>query len=187
MIPFLIGMVAATIFGVSNAPGQTNPMRTGGWVTVSGIVKDSQSGQPLYGATVQQIGTSRGAMTNRSGAYVIRCVASDTIRLRVSFVGYAQAQVSVPANSAAIDVDPIALTVSSQRQQEVIVSANKRVQAVQDVPISVSIVKADDLAQRALCASTKLCDTSAGSVSPVTRSAFVVLRVLLSEWVVAPW
>jgi len=150
MIPLLIGIVLAAALGASQAPGQSAATRPVSSVTVSGTVNDAQSGQPLYGATVQQIGTSRGALTNRNGAYTIRCVAADTIKLRVSFVGYAQAQVSVPASSATINVDPIALTLSSQRQQEVIVSANKRVQAVQDVPISVSIVKAEDLSQRGI-------------------------------------
>jgi iron complex outermembrane receptor protein len=150
MVAAIIAMVMATVFGVIQSPAQSAAQRSGSTVTVRGIVNDAQTAQPLYGATVQQIGTSRGAVTNRNGAYTIRCVGSDTIKLRVTYVGYAQAQVSVPANSATIDAEPILLMVSSQRQQEVVVSANKRVQAVQDVPISVSIVKADDLSQRGI-------------------------------------
>ena len=150
MILYLIAMAMTAVFGVIQSPAQSTNQRSGSSVTVRGVVNDAQTGQPLYGATVQQIGTSRGAVTNRIGAYTIRCVGSDTIRLRVSYVGYAQAQVSVLASSATIDADPITLLVSSQRQQEVVVSANKRVQAVQDVPISVSIVKADDLSQRGI-------------------------------------
>lgn len=119
-------------------------------VTVVGTVLDGQTGKPLRGATVQQVGTSRGAYTSSSGGFSLRCLRQDSLQLRISFVGYAQAQLSVGGDSSTVDVGKIRLDVSSRLQQEVIVTANKRVQAVQDVPISVSIVKTEDLAQRGI-------------------------------------
>ncbi|MBU3678610.1 MAG: TonB-dependent receptor [Candidatus Kapabacteria bacterium] len=144
-------LLLVTVLGVSlNASAQSSQDASQRLVTIVGTVLDGQSDKPLRGATVQQVGTSRGAYTSSSGGFSLRCIKQDSILLRVSFVGYAQAQLSVAGDSSSVDVGPIRLEVSSRRQQEVIVTANKRVQAVQDVPISVSIVKTEDLAQRGI-------------------------------------
>ncbi|MFM8771159.1 MAG: carboxypeptidase-like regulatory domain-containing protein, partial [Candidatus Kapaibacterium sp.] len=136
MMAFVFG--ALLLGGRVDLHAQRSQQATPGFVTVVGNVVDAQTSKPLRGATVQQVGTSRGAYTSSSGGFLLRCIKQDTVHLRVSFVGYAQAQLSVGGDSSNVDVGQIRIDVSTRRQQEVVVTANKRVQAVQDVPISVS-------------------------------------------------
>lgn len=119
-------------------------------ILVTGTIVDAITNEPLRGATVQQLGTSRGTLSRDRGYFSVKCFPADSIRLRVSYVGYGQKLVTIAAGSSPLAAGIIALSASSQRQQEVVVSANKRVQAVQDVPISVAIIKTDDLTQRGI-------------------------------------
>jgi outer membrane receptor for ferrienterochelin and colicin len=55
---------------------------------ITGIVKDSQTGEPVIGASVTIEGTSQGAATNLDGYFVILNVAPGTYRVSASGVGY---------------------------------------------------------------------------------------------------
>ena len=140
----------ALVIGSLPALAQRPASRGDNLVTVTGVVRDAKTGEVLRGATVQQIGANRGGVTNLSGAFRVRLQPADTVRVRVSFVGYDPEIVTIENLSEGMQVPTVGLRQSAGRQQEVIVSANKRVQAAQDVPISVSIVKSDDLQQRGI-------------------------------------
>ncbi|MBU3698966.1 MAG: TonB-dependent receptor [Candidatus Kapabacteria bacterium] len=152
MPPYLCGILLAAmlLLGSHATPAQRPATSRDDLITVSGTVKDAKTGEVLRGATVQQIGANRGGLTNLSGLFRVRLQRKDTIAVRVSFVGYEPEVVGIDNPSDGMQLPPIGLKQASGRQQEVIVSANKRVQAAQDVPISVSIVKSDDLQQRGI-------------------------------------
>ena len=59
--------------------------------TLSGYVRDAQSGEPLIQATVLNRATGTGVATNRYGYYSLTLSATDSLQLRVSYVGYAPA------------------------------------------------------------------------------------------------
>ena len=63
--------------------------------TVSGTVKDSQTGEPLPGANVMLVKTSLGASTDVDGKYAIKDVPPGSYTLRATYVGYTEKQVSV--------------------------------------------------------------------------------------------
>ncbi len=137
-------------FSVAVLSAQTTSGSDDALLPVSGTVRDARTGEVLRGATIQQIGANRGGVTNLSGSFTVRLRRMDSMSLRVSFVGYEPLVVKLTAEANPIQLPAIGLVPSAGRQAEVIVSANKRVQAVQDVPISVSIVKSDDLDQRGI-------------------------------------
>ena len=56
--------------------------------TVSGFVKDAQTGEGLPGANVLLMGTGMGATSDIGGKYIIRNVPVGTYSLRVTYVGY---------------------------------------------------------------------------------------------------
>ena len=66
-------------------------------VTVSGYVSDSESGERLVGATVYLPQLRRGTVTNAYGFYSLIAPASDSLMLRVSYVGYEAARQMVSA------------------------------------------------------------------------------------------
>lgn len=55
---------------------------------IRGVILDSQTGEPLAGATVALAGTTKGAVTNADGEFFIPTVKAGIYSLRASFVGY---------------------------------------------------------------------------------------------------
>ena len=56
--------------------------------TVSGVVTDRQSGETLIGATVLDIRSGKGVVSNSYGFYSLTLPKADSVSLRVSYVGY---------------------------------------------------------------------------------------------------
>ncbi len=56
--------------------------------TIEGVVRDTQSGEPLPGANVLLVGTGLGASTTLDGKYVIRNVPPGSYTIRTTYVGY---------------------------------------------------------------------------------------------------
>ena len=66
--------------------------------TVTGVVTDAETGDPLPGVSVVLIGTTIGAATNAEGEYSVRIPAGYNT-LQFSFVGYATQRVSIDART----------------------------------------------------------------------------------------
>ena len=56
--------------------------------TVSGTISDRSSGEALIGATIQELHSKKGAVSNTYGFYSLTLPSSDSIWLSVSYVGY---------------------------------------------------------------------------------------------------
>ena len=65
---------------------------------VSGVVTDAETGEVLIGATVFAPSLGRGAATNAYGFFSLP-VPADSVRLRVSYVGYQPADLAVDART----------------------------------------------------------------------------------------
>ncbi len=63
------------------------PIALGQNYTISGTVCDSVSGETLIGATVMDLRSGKGALTNAQGRFSLT-LHSDTVSLRISYVGY---------------------------------------------------------------------------------------------------
>ncbi len=57
-------------------------------ITISGTVKDKATGETLPFATVQVKGTTHGTTTNIDGYFTLFKVASDTVPIEISYIGY---------------------------------------------------------------------------------------------------
>jgi len=69
-------------------------------ISVSGIVKDATSGEPILGASILEKGTNNGIITNFDGAFRIS-VASKAILL-VRYLGYIPQEVSVDGRTSIV-------------------------------------------------------------------------------------
>jgi len=56
--------------------------------TISGYVRDAASGEALIGATVVDVRSKKGTVTNTYGYYSITLPAGDSVRLLVTYIGY---------------------------------------------------------------------------------------------------
>ena len=71
--------------------------------TLVGFVKDGDTGEPMFSASVMVDGTSQGVMTDFDGRFSIN-VASLPVTLNVSFIGYSLKQVQVTQANQRINV-----------------------------------------------------------------------------------
>ena len=63
--------------------------------TLSGIIKDSQSGETLPFATVFVKGSNFGATTNADGYFTLHKVPTDTSTISISYIGYDKKEIKL--------------------------------------------------------------------------------------------
>jgi TonB-linked SusC/RagA family outer membrane protein len=78
-----LAVCIAAPFAQAKAQGTTPDL-----AVVRGVVSDSATQQPVVGAQIIALGTTRGAITDTAGAYTIR-VPAGSVSLRVQRLGYA--------------------------------------------------------------------------------------------------
>lgn len=117
---------------------------------INGTITDRETGEAIVGATIRLEGTQLGAVTGQKGRFTVKSVPSGTIRLRISMIGYEPATTTLIVQTGEQKDIVLTLLPSQLHSAEIVVSASKRIQAAQDVPISISVVNAKDLEDRGL-------------------------------------
>ena len=116
---------------------------------IRGMIKDSIDDIPLYGANIRIENTQSGARTNAEGKFTIDRLRKGNYNLRITYVGYSTQIIPVQLAS---DDAVVNLTINLIRKDvnssTVIVSAGKRTQSVQEVPISVALLDQQAIQQR---------------------------------------
>ncbi len=113
---------------------------------IYGYVQSSTEGIPIVGASVRLEGTNYGAVTNSFGFFFMKKVPKGKYTLVITYLGYnsLRTQIEVPLkDTLRFSLSPKAIEFS-----EVLVSASKKLQLVQEVPVSVSIVNSNVFTQR---------------------------------------
>lgn len=106
-------------YGVQDVEQSTRFVPGIGINEVSGIVKDSETGEPVPYATVLVEGTSVGTTTDEEGKFSLS-LPPDAKTLKVAFVGYETAEVPITGNFLTISLNP-----SAEMLEEVIVKTHK--------------------------------------------------------------
>jgi outer membrane receptor for ferrienterochelin and colicins len=112
--------------------------------SINGIVVDSISLQPITGATVTVEGTTIGTGTKGDGSYLLRAVPPGSVAVRVRAVGYRTRTEHVrvrPGESTPLFVGLLQAPVV---QMDIVVTAGKHEQSIQEVPISTVVVGGTD-------------------------------------------
>ncbi len=91
--------------------------------TISGIIKDSQTGEALPGANVTLVKTSLGASTDIEGKYAIREVPPGSYTIRATYVGYTEKQVTIQVTEGQILKQDFQLVSVGVEGEEVVVTA----------------------------------------------------------------
>lgn len=90
---------------------------------IEGVVKDAETGDPLFGANIIIVGTSMGAATDMSGKYVIMNVNPGTYTLHVSYIGYIDQKVEITVKANKVEKHDFKLKPVGIEGQTVIVTA----------------------------------------------------------------
>ncbi len=136
----LLGLLALAPASYAEGNGSTDPMSSTqqGNITVKGKVVD-EKGEPLPGATIQQKGTTTGAVTDIDGNFSIS-VSSDAT-LVVSFLGYQGLEVAVAGKT---DLGNITLVWDVKELEQVVVIGYGTQRKV-DLTGSVAIVNTEEM------------------------------------------
>lgn len=116
--------------------------------TITGTITNDNDGEPLPGVNVLVQGTTRGASTSSQGTFTISRVPAGSHTVVFSLVGYKRETRTVEVAEGQTTHVAIGLLALPIQTEAVVVTANKREQSLQDVPVSVSVMDAGSIALR---------------------------------------
>jgi TonB-dependent starch-binding outer membrane protein SusC len=91
--------------------------------TITGVVTDQATQQPVAGAQVVVMGTQRGAMTDQQGRFSIPGVPAGSYEIRARRLGYAPTALRVTVAAGGTETANFALATSARTLDEVVVNA----------------------------------------------------------------
>jgi len=104
--------------------------------TLSGVIWD-QDKLPLIGATVNIKGTDKFTITGENGEFSLATPAQFPVNLQVNFVGFKEYTITLKA----IPENPLSIILENDAElAEVLITARRRSEAVQKVPIPIAVV-----------------------------------------------
>lgn len=128
---------------------------------ITGVVLDKNTQQGLPGANVQVLGTVLGASTDLEGNFVINKIPFGQYDVRISMIGYGRQTVkdvavivhetpsfTVELEEAAVEIDPVIVTVSKWQQEANNTSASVEVLTAKEI-MSRNPIKIEDALETA--------------------------------------
>ena len=109
--------------------------------SISGTVK-AESGEALVGASVLVQGTTSGVYTDDQGKFSLKVDNPPPLTVNITYIGYKSQSVEVTSSPATIEVVMAEDITSSE---EVVISASRRPEKIQDAPASISVINAENL------------------------------------------
>jgi outer membrane receptor for ferrienterochelin and colicins len=117
--------------------------------SLTGVVSDVKTQEPLAGVNVILRGTFRGTTTDIQGKYLLTGIPAGTFDISFSLVGYTTQTIqkySIQSDTS-LHLD-VSLTQAPVQTDQVVVTASRREQSLRDVPVSVSTVTSKMIADR---------------------------------------
>jgi len=139
---FVVAILAGLLASAGGLPASAQTA-----YTLSGQVLDASSGESLPGANVQIVGTNFGTATNADGAFSFTVqLQPGEYRLRASFVGYeTQTRTIEIGDEQDVTLDPIRLTVSAGRFEELVVTGQAGPTKRKELGNSLASVSGEDV------------------------------------------
>ena len=134
----LLLLLSASFLFANTATAQTG--------SLEGTVKTSED-ELLPGATVQILSESLGRSTNSRGYFEFGSLEPGTYTLSVSFVGFETNETEVEIEANETTTVTIMLAASQLMLEDLLVTAQKRAQSIQEVPITISSLTGEFLTQ----------------------------------------
>ena len=110
--------------------------------TVTGLVKDAQTGETLLGANVKVSDKAIGTTTDFDGKFSLKVNAAPPFTIEISMLGFKAVSVEITKNNQEVMVS---LVEDATSLEEIVFSASRRRQKVQEAPASVSIITPKDI------------------------------------------
>lgn len=111
--------------------------------TVSGTVMDNELNEPLIGANVIISGTTDGASTEFDGTFSITSSQPLPWTLEITYAGYGDQTITIDAPTTGLVIN---MNTQALLGEEVVISASRRREKIQEAPASISVLTARKLA-----------------------------------------
>ncbi len=102
--------------------------------TITGVVKDSKTGETLLGANVKISGKSVGTTTNFDGDFSITVDDLPPFTIEISMLGFQTLKVEITKNNQIVNVD---LVENATALDEIVVSASRTPERILESPVTV--------------------------------------------------
>jgi len=117
--------------------------------SIAGKVTGSPGGEAIVGANIVLRGTTKGTTTSAEGRYRLTDLAPGNYTLVFSLIGYLRVVRSdVVVEDGKETVVNVTMSQSPVQVEQVVVTASKREQSLEDVPVSISVVDAAEIKLR---------------------------------------
>lgn len=140
----LAGIFLATALAAAPSPAPVAAQETG-TSRIQGRVTEAGTGAPLAGVTVRVLGTDRSVLTSDDGLFRITRLQPGTRSLSFEALGYRPRVVEVQLTADAAALLDVSLTTAPLAVAGLVVTSQKRQQAVQEVPITITVFEGDFL------------------------------------------
>ena len=109
--------------------------------TIRGTVTDSETGEAIPGANVVIVGTSEGTTADFDGNFTLSTDQNLPFKIEITSIGFSSQSLEITSadQSISVSMDP------GESLEEIIVSASRRPQKLQEVPASVSLISTKDI------------------------------------------
>ncbi|MFC2187741.1 TonB-dependent receptor domain-containing protein [Fulvivirgaceae bacterium LMO-SS25] len=113
--------------------------------SIKGKIVDAETEEPLIGVNLKLEGTSRGAVTDSNGDFVIANVPTAVYKLVATYVGYATFSSVVAVSTSDVDLGQISMGQTYLLGEEIVVSATRRPEKLTEAPAAISVITSRDL------------------------------------------
>ena len=107
---------------------------------VGGTIKDAETGLPLPGVNIAIKGTSHGTISDNEGKFDISLTHSYPLTVAFSFIGFKTEEIILTSSNTELQ---LALQPTTLLTEEVVVTARRRSESAQSVPIPISVMSGD--------------------------------------------
>ena len=108
-------------------------------INISGTVVDADNGEPIIGASVLEVGTARGVVTDLDGNFSLN--VSGRVKIRLSYVGYETLELTAEPNMGSIRMKAVAQVLED-------VTIMGQMAKMSKTPVAVSQVNALEIEER---------------------------------------
>jgi len=116
--------------------------------TFKTVVRDSETKEPLTGATVLVRGTTKGSATNMNGFAQIPNVPNGKWTIVVTFIGYNEKTETFIFPLAQQDTVEIFLSASDEEVDEVIITATRSSRTIENTPTRLEAISGEELEEK---------------------------------------
>lgn len=129
----------AVIFNITDASSQ---------YTFKAIIADSETGEPLVGATAVVQGTGTGAASDVNGLVELKNLPEGRQVVVFSFLGYKQRTVTINFPLTAVNPQTILMESNAEEIEEVTISSTRSTRTIENIPTRAELIAGEELEEK---------------------------------------